>query len=112
MLVFVGGLLATWGIFLLGHRRRHVGQYNNYAAGHFLDESVSYNFNYRFYPSFEHIFNPMRKKVIERTEQGIANFVKNAGEAARRLYSGSVNAYAAYILAALVVAALLLWNKL
>lgn len=106
MVTFVGGLIASGILFLLGHRRRHIHQYNNYAAGHFLDDSVVYNYNYKFYPAFEHIFNPLRKQIIARTERVIADATSAAGEWLRRVYTGNVNTYAAYILAVLLAAIL------
>lgn len=106
--VFIGGLLLAWIVFLLGHKRRHVSQYQNYAAGHFLDESIPYNFNYNFYTGFEHIFNPMKKKVIARTEVAVGSLVEAAGDYLRRIYTGNLATYAMYIMAALVVTSLFL----
>ncbi len=112
MLTFVGGLIAAGILFLLGHRRRHIHQYNNYAAGHFLDETIPYNFNYRFYPAFEHIFNPLRKQIILRTERVIADFIAAMGEWLRRVYTGNINTYAAYVLVVLLVAILVFKEQL
>lgn len=106
--VFMGGLLIAWIVFLLGHRRRHVHQYNNYAAGHFVDETVLYNFNYNFYTGFEHIFDPMKKKIIARTELAVGGLVEGIGDFLRRIYTGNLATYTMYIVVALVVTTLFL----
>jgi formate hydrogenlyase subunit 3/multisubunit Na+/H+ antiporter MnhD subunit len=101
--VFMGGLAAAWIVYLLGHRRRHVSQYNNYAAGHFLDPSIPYNFNYNFYSGFEHIFNPMKKKIIARTERAVGDLVESAGDYLRRIYTGNLSTYGIYVLLSVVI---------
>ncbi len=106
--VFMGGLLIAWIVYLLGHRRRHVSQYQNYAAGHFLDASVPYNFNYRFYSGFEHIFDPMKKKIIARSERAVGELVSAAGDYLRRIYTGNLSTYGMYILATVVALTLVL----
>jgi NADH-quinone oxidoreductase subunit M len=106
--VFMGGLLIAWIVYLMGHRRNHVSQYQNYAAGHFLDESIPYNFNYNFYSGFEHIFDPMKKKIIARTEMALGGLVESAGDYLRRIYTGHLATYTMYVLLALVLTILFL----
>ncbi len=106
--LFVGGIFVTWIIYLLGSRRKHVGQYNNYAGGHFLNKDVAYNFNYEFYAAMEHVIDPYRKKIIERTERGIAGITDAVSEYVRRIYTGMINTYAIYVLTAFVITIILL----
>ncbi len=101
--LFMGGLAVAWIIYLLGSRRKHVNQYNNYAGGHFLNKDVAYNFNYEFYAAIEHVIDPYRKKIIERTERGIIGLVDAVSEYVRRIYTGMINTYAIYILTAFVI---------
>ena len=107
-ILFVGGMFVTWIIYLLGSRRKHVGQYNNYAGGHFLNKDVAYNFNYEFYAAMEHVIDPYRKKIIERTERGIAGVTDAVSEYVRRIYTGMINTYAIYVLTAFVITIILL----
>ncbi len=106
--VFTGGILVSWIIYLLGRRRKHVGQYNNYAGGHFLNKNVAYNFNYQFYAAIEHVIDPYRKKIIERTERGIAGLTDAVSEYVRRIYTGMINTYSLYIITAFVVTIIIL----
>jgi len=107
-LTFAGGLVIAYIVYLLGHRRKHVIQYDNYAAGHFLDKNVPYNFNYNFYAGFEHIMEPYRKKIIARTENSLVSLAEATGDYLRRLYTGNVSTYAIYVLSAFVITAILL----
>lgn len=107
-LTFAGGLAVAYIVYLLGHKRKHVIQYNNYAAGHFLDKNVPYNFNYNFYAGFEHIMEPYRKKIIARTENSLVSLARATGDYLRRLYTGNVSTYAIYVLSAFVITAILL----
>ncbi len=106
--VFIGGIAVTWIIYLLGNRRKHVGQYNNYAGGNFLNKSVAYNFNYEFYAALEHVIDPYRKKIIERTERGIASVTDAVSEYIRRIYTGMINTYGIYVVTAFVVTIIIL----
>ena len=106
--LFVSGMFVTWIIYLLGSRRKHVGQYNNYAGGHFLNKDVAYNFNYEFYAAMEHVIDPYRKKIIERTERGIVGLTDAVSEYVRRIYTGMINTYAIYVLTAFVITIILL----
>ncbi len=107
-LVFGGGLAAAWVVYLLGSRRKHIHQYNNYAGGHFLNKDNAYNYNYKFYASMEHVLDPYRKKIIQRTEKGIAGLVDAASEYVRRIYTGMINTYTIYIVLAFVITVILL----
>ncbi len=107
-ILFMGGMAVAWIIYLLGNRRKHVNQYNNYAGGHFLDKNVAYNFNYEFYAAMEHVIDPYRKKIIERTERGIAGLVDAVSEYIRRIYTGMINTYSIYIVTAFVITIILL----
>ncbi len=106
--LFIGGIAVTWIIYLLGSRRKHVGQYNNYAGGNFLNKSVAYNFNYEFYAALEHVIDPYRKKIIERTERGIAGITDAVSEYVRRIYTGMINTYGIYVITAFVVTIIIL----
>ncbi|MCF7929593.1 MAG: hypothetical protein K9L68_12590, partial [Spirochaetales bacterium] len=107
-LVFMGSLAAAWLVYLAGGRRKHVGQYDNYAAGHFLDASVPYNFNYRFYTGFEHILKPENKRFAARFEGFFSGLTEFAGDYLRKLYSGNVSTYTKYILLSVVILVLVL----
>ena len=106
--LFTGGIIAAWIVYLLGSRRKHVNQYNNYAGGHFLDKNVAYNFNYEFYAAIEHVIDPYRKKIIQRTERGIAGLTDAVSEYVRRIYTGMINTYGIYVITAFVVTIILL----
>ena len=106
--LFVGGIFITWIIYLLGSRRKHVGQYNNYAGGHFLHKDIAYNFNYEFYAAMEHVIDPYRRKVIERVERTILGVTDAVSEYIRRIYTGMINTYSIYIIAAFVVTIIIL----
>ncbi len=107
-LVFLGGIIVAYLIYLLGNKRRHVSQYNNYAAGHFLTEKTKYNFNYKFYAALDHVISPWKKRIIERTEKAIISFTENFGEYFRRIYTGNLNTYTMYILTAFVISIIIL----
>jgi NADH-quinone oxidoreductase subunit M len=108
-ITFISTLIVAFLLFLLGGKRKLVGQYDNYAAGHFLDKSVPYNFNYNFYSGFDHIFeHRFNNPPVKKTELGLAAFVRRMSDFSRRFYTGNVGTYAAYVvvaaLAALIVA--------
>ncbi|HUW70541.1 MAG TPA: proton-conducting transporter membrane subunit [bacterium] len=91
-------------IFLIGGKRRIVSQYDNYAAGHFLSKDVPYNFNYHFYSAFEHIFNSLyQAEPVKTTERNLGRLVRITGDYIRRFFTGQINTYAAYYVAAIIV---------
>lgn len=103
--VFTATFLVAWGVYLLGHRRKHVGQYDNYAAGHFLNKDVPYNYNYNFYAGFEHIFDRLyQRRPVKRFETAAIGFFERLTDFVRRMYTGNLNTYLAYSVAAIVVA--------
>ncbi len=106
-IVFMGGLAVAYIVYLLGHRRKHVVQYDNYAAGNFLSKDIPYNYNYHFYAGIEHIFEPYRKKIVERSENSIAALAEAVGEYLRRIYTGNVTTYAIYIVASFLIVAII-----
>ncbi|MCD6396130.1 MAG: hypothetical protein J7L71_01200, partial [Spirochaetaceae bacterium] len=73
-----------------------------------LNKDVAYNFNYEFYAAMEHVIDPYRKKIIERTERGIAGLTDAVSEYVRRIYTGMINTYAIYVLTAFVITIILL----
>lgn len=112
-IVFASAVGVGFLLFLAGGRRRRVGQYNNYAAGHFLNESVKYNFTYNFYSATDHIFGRLfRRPPVKRGEGGIVALVERASDFARRIYTGQLNTYLAYSLAAIVIAVVILRGTL
>jgi NADH-quinone oxidoreductase subunit M len=107
--VFTVTFLVGWGVYLLGHRRKHVVQYDNYAAGHFLDWSIPYNYNYNFYAGFEHIFDRLyERRPVKRFEERALGLFERLADFIRRIYTGHLNTYLAYAVAAVVVAAVLM----
>jgi len=97
-------------IFLVGNRRIIVNQYNNYAAGHFLNERVRYNYNYHFYPTLQRFISNYNKNIINRGVNIVAGFIERLSGSLRRVYCGQLNYYALYIgLAFFVVLGGLLW---
>ena len=107
--VFGATMLVAFIIFLIGGRRRIVGQYNNYAAGHFLDKTVKYNFNYNFYSAYEHIFGKrFLNPPVKRGEEGLVALVERASDFARRIYTGGLNTYLAYSLGAVILMVVIL----
>lgn len=104
--VFSATFLIGWGVYLLGNRRKHVGQYDNYAAGHFLHKDVPYNYNYNFYAGFDHIFEKLyERRPVKRFEEGALGFFERLTDSVRRIYTGQLNTYLAYSIAAIVIAA-------
>lgn len=103
--VFSGTFLLGWLIYAIGGKRKHVGQYDNYAAGHFLDRSVPYNYNYEFYSAFEHLFGGLVKRPpVKRAEAGLISLLERAGDFVRRIYTGHLNTYLAYTVVAVLLA--------
>lgn len=108
-IIFIGALFVSWLIYLAGGKRKHIGQYDNYAAGHFLDKSISYNYNYNFYAGMDHIFEgALHKPPVKRAEQALAAFVSGTSDFVRRMFTGNITTYAAYVVAAAVVILLVL----
>ena len=104
--VFTATFIVAFGVYLLGNRRKHVVQYDNYAAGHFLDKSIPYNYNYNFYAGFEHIFDRLyERRPVKRFEEGAVGFFERITDFVRRIYTGHLNTYLAYGIAAVVIAA-------
>jgi len=107
--VFTGTFLLGWLIYAIGGKRKHVGQYDNYAAGHFLDASVPYNYNYEFYSGIEHIFGRLYERPpIKRAEAGLVELLKRAGDFTRRIYTGHLNTYLAYTVVAVLLTIVIL----
>jgi len=107
--VFAATFVLAALIFFAGGRRRHVSQYNNYAAGHFVTKEVKYNFNYNFYSAFDHIFeHRFHNPPVKRGEGALVALLERASEFARRIYTGRLNTYLAYSLAAVVLAVVIL----
>ncbi len=104
MAVFTSCIAVGGIIFLLGGKRRIVSQYDNYAAGHFLNKNVAYNFNYHFYSAFEHIFGKLYDAApVKKIERNLGRFVHTAADYTRRFFTGQINTYAAYYVAAIVI---------
>jgi len=102
--VFTATFIAAAIVFLLGGKRRIVSQYDNYAAGHFLNKNVPYNFNYNFYSAFDHIFEDQYHKApVKRIEENISRLVRIKGDYIRRFFTGQINTYAAYAIAAVLI---------
>ncbi len=107
--VFVSCIVVAAIIFLIGGKRRIVSQYDNYAAGHFLSKDVPYNFNYHFYSAFEHIFNPLYQAApVKTTERNLGRLVRITGDYIRRFFTGQINTYAAYYVAAIIIVLVIL----
>jgi NADH-quinone oxidoreductase subunit M len=105
MAVFTSCIGIGAVIFLIGGKRRIVSQYDNYAAGHFLNKNVPYNFNYNFYSAFEHIFGKQyHSAMVKNTERNLGRLVRTAADYIRRFFTGQINTYAAYYVAAIIVA--------
>lgn len=107
--VFTGTFLVAFGVYLLGNRRKHVVQYDNYAAGHFLNKDIPYNYNYNFYAGFDHIFERLyQRRPVKRFEVGAVGFFERLADFVRRFYTGHLNTYLAYSIAAIVIAAVVM----
>ncbi len=102
--VFTATFIVAAIIFMLGGRRRIVSQYDNYAAGHFLNKNVPYNFNYNFYSAFDHIFEAQYHRApVKRIEENLSRLIRIKGDYIRRFFTGQVNTYAAYAVAAVLI---------
>ena len=108
-IVFMASMFIGYIVYLLGSKRKHVNQYDNYAAGNFLNKSVPYNYNYHFYAGFEHIIGPAYEyEPVQKTENGIVRFTNEIADYFRRLYTGNINTYAMYILIGLLITILII----
>lgn len=96
--VMLIGLLIAVIIFFLGGKRIIVNQYNNYAAGHFIDDDLPYNYNYNFYPAMKRLVEPLDKDLINRFVDSVSDSTNNLSEFLRRIFSGQLNHYALYII--------------
>jgi NADH-quinone oxidoreductase subunit M len=104
MAVFTSCIGVGAVIFFIGGKRRIVSQYDNYAAGHFLNKNVPYNFNYHFYSAFEHIFGAWYDAApVQKTERNLGRLVRTSADYVRRFFTGQINTYAAYYVAAIVI---------
>jgi NADH-quinone oxidoreductase subunit M len=104
MAVFTSCIGVGAVIFFIGGKRRIVSQYDNYAAGHFLNKNVPYNFNYHFYSAFEHIFGSWYDAApVQKTERNIGRLIGVKADFIRRFFTGQINTYAAYYVAAIVI---------
>ena len=102
-LLFVGGVIVAMIIFLLAPKRKLVHQYDNYAAGHFIDEKLDYNFNYHFYAAMERIIkNKLLADISYKIEKGVSGFSASFGNYIKGIYTGNVATYSMYILAAII----------
>lgn len=109
MAVFTSCIGIGAVIFFIGSKRRIVSQYDNYAAGHFLNKNVPYNFNYNFYSAFEHIFGERyHSAAVKNTERNLGRLIRTAADYIRRFFTGQINTYAAYYVAAIIVALVIL----
>jgi len=102
-------LVLAAAVFLIGHRRIIVSQYNNYAAGHFLDEKTKYNYNYHFYPTLQRFIDSCNKEFINRGVDSIARGARQVSWFLRRIYGGNLNYYAWGITAAFLIIVGSLW---
>lgn len=96
-------LVIAFIFFLLGGKRIHVSQYNNYAAGHFLDKNIPFNYNYNFYPSMERVIKPFNLRLINYLVRDIEDWFKILSGIIRHFYSGHLNWYVLSIFACLVI---------
>jgi len=91
-------------VFFIGGKRRIVSQYDNYAAGHFLNKDVPYNCNYNFYSAFDHIFEKLYHAApVQTTARNLGRLVKIVADYVRRFFTGQINTYAAYYVAAVII---------
>jgi formate hydrogenlyase subunit 3/multisubunit Na+/H+ antiporter MnhD subunit len=103
MFLGIGMALGACLFFFWGRKHVYVNQYNNYAAGHFLNKNIPYNFNYHFYAAFERMMLPVRKQIINRTVKATAGGIRNVGDIVRGLFSGNIHAYVFYIVVLMVI---------
>jgi formate hydrogenlyase subunit 3/multisubunit Na+/H+ antiporter MnhD subunit len=104
MAVFTSCIGVGAVIFFIGGKRRIVSQYDNYAAGHFLNKNVPYNFNYHFYSAFEHIFGTLFDTApLQKVERNLGRLIRIKADFIRRFFTGQINTYAAYYVAAIVI---------
>jgi len=111
-IVFIIAFFVGFLVYLLGSRSRKVSQYNTYAAGHFIDEQIDYNFNYHFYAAMEHL---IKKKLFAdisyKIEGGTKKFFESVGDYIKGIYTGNAATYAMYVVATLVLLIALLGSQ-
>ncbi len=109
--VFMVGLLVAMLIFLFANKRKLIPQNDNYAAGHFVDDKLDYNFNYHFYASIEHILrNKLLSDISYKIEHGTKSFFTSIGDFVRGIYTGNIATYSMYIITAVLALFIILEN--
>ena len=89
--VFAATFVVGAIIFFIGGKRRIVSQYDNYAAGHFLNKDVPYNFNYNFYSAFDHIFEHLYHAApVKTAERNVGRLVAVVADYTRRFFTGQI----------------------
>ena len=94
------GFLIAAGIYFLGRKRIIVSQYNNYAAGNFLNEDIPYDYNYHFYASLQRFIDELNKDLINRAVTFTGRVISIISDAVRKIFSGQLNYSVLYIAAA------------
>jgi len=102
-LVMLGGFLISAGVYFLARKRMIVSQYNNYAAGHFLNKNIPYNYNYHFYASLQRFIDGSNKDLINRAVKFTGRVVCSISDTVRKVFSGQINDSVLYITAALLI---------
>jgi len=102
--VFFAGILIGFLVFWMGSRRKKISQYNNYAAGNFIDKNTKYNYNYHFYAAMEHIVaDKLKSDFSYKMERGLKAFMREISDFTARIYTGNVATYSMYIFGGLLL---------
>ena len=99
-------LAAVYGLFALGKRARRADQFDSYGAGSYVPTD-RYQYSAKFYQRAYEFIGPY---VRDRADDFYAWFVGKAEglfEEVRKIYTGNVNTYAAYIVIFLTLLILL-----
>jgi formate hydrogenlyase subunit 3/multisubunit Na+/H+ antiporter MnhD subunit len=104
-------IVVSWLVFTLGRRSPRVSQEDNYAAGSPIAKD-KYHYTVEFFHPLNRMIGPYLKDVIDRFYYWLADRVRMLCDGIRRVYSGDVRDYVAYITLFLVLMAIPMWWQL
>jgi len=90
-------------IFFAGNRSSRVGQFDNYAGGHFLSSDMRYHYSHNFYAGLMRVIGPWYRGSVQWLEAGLVSISNFSADLAHGVYR---NAYTSLYLLVTVVAGL------
>ncbi len=102
LVAFLIVIAIVWYIFRSGAESTRVSQADSYTAGAPVPQG-KYNYTVDFYNPLERMMRPYLRDRIDDLYSGIAEFVKQLSNKTRKVFTGYVGTYVAYILTLLAV---------